>query len=75
MELAISDWVTTEFLSALYEVSVEARARFTDQHALGLRAGDTLRLAVCADHSATLCTPGRHLGKAKLAVGLTTMLL
>jgi hypothetical protein len=27
-------------------------ARFADQHALGLRAGDALHLAICADHGA-----------------------
>jgi hypothetical protein len=28
-------------------------ARFADQHVLGVRAGDVLHLAVCADHGAT----------------------
>jgi uncharacterized protein len=29
-------------------------ARFANQHVLGLRAGDALHLAICADNGATL---------------------
>src|SRR5689334_1273092 len=88
--LAISDWVATEFTSALSiklrtgqidandraevlakfaqlaadsltvvpvsRLQFRRAARFADQHTLGLRAGDALHLAVCADHGATLCT-------------------
>jgi predicted nucleic acid-binding protein len=50
-------------------------ARFADQHALGLRAGDALHLAICADHGATLCTRGRRLSEAGPALGVKTMLL
>ena len=39
-------------------------ARFADQHMLGLRAGDALHLAICADHGATLCTLDRRLSEA-----------
>jgi predicted nucleic acid-binding protein len=52
-----------------------AAARFAYQHMLGLRAGDALHLAVCADHGATLCTLDRRLGEAGLALGVRTMLL
>jgi len=52
-----------------------AAARFADQHLLGLRAGDTLHLAVCADHGATLCTLDRRLGDAGAALGVKTALL
>jgi predicted nucleic acid-binding protein len=107
--IAISDWVTTEFSSAL---SVKLRsgqiepvhradalamftrlsadsfavlpvsglqfrtaARFADQYALGLRAGDALHLAICADHGATLCTLDRRLSEAGPELGVKTMLL
>src|SRR6202034_3038586 len=35
-------------------------ARFADQHGLGLRAGDALHLAICAEQGATLCTLDRR---------------
>lgn len=49
-----------------------AAARLTDQHGLGLRAGDALHLAICADHAATLCTLDRRLGQAGDAVSVLT---
>ena len=108
-DLVISDWVTTEFSSAL---SIKLRtgqldkahradalamytrlsadsfsilpisgtqfrtaARFADQYGLGLRAGDALHLAVCADHGATLCTLDKRLSEAGPALGVKTALL
>ena len=50
-------------------------ARFADQHALGLRAGDALHLAICADHGGTLSTLDRRLSEAGSALGLRTTLL
>ncbi len=107
--LAISDWVTAEFSSALSiklrsgriepqhraealamftTMSAEtftrlpvsgaqfrAAARFADQHALGLRAGDALHLAICADHGATLCTLDRRLSETGSALGVKAALL
>jgi hypothetical protein len=95
--LAISEWVITEFSSALsikmrtgqltapnraaalskfaglvaeafsvLPISAEefrTAARFADQYKLRLRAGDSLHLAICASHGATLCTLDRDLGK------------
>lgn len=108
-DLAISDWLATEFSSALstklrtgqIETRHRARAlaafaqlcaesfavlpvsggqfrtaaRFADQHVLGLRAGDALHLAICAEHGATLCTLDQHLADAGPAVGVPTLLV
>jgi predicted nucleic acid-binding protein len=107
--LALSDWVATEFSSALSiklrtgQITSGDRAaalamfarlatdsfivmpvsrwqfrtatRFADQHVLGLRAGDALHLAICADHGATLCTLDRRLSDAGSALGIKTLLL
>lgn len=108
-DLAVSDWVATEFSSALSiklrtgQIGIPDRAealatftrlaadsfvvmpvsrlqfrtaaRFADQHVLGVRAGDALHLAICADHGATLCTLDRRLSDAGSALGIQTMLL
>jgi hypothetical protein len=108
-DLAISDWVTTEFSSALSiklraghiepaqradalamftrlttdsfavvpisRLQFRIAARFVDQHTLGLRAGDALHLAVCADRGATLCTLDRRLSDAGSVLGIKTILL
>jgi predicted nucleic acid-binding protein len=108
-DLAVSDWVATEFSSALSiklrigqimtgdraealamftrlatdsfivmpvsRLQFRTAARFADQHVLGLRAGDALHLAICADHGATLCTLDRRLRDAGSALGIKTMLL
>ena len=107
--LAISDWVTAEFSSALSiklrsgQIEMQHRAdalamfttmtadtftvppisgaqfrtaaRSADQHALRLRAGDALHLAICADHGATLCTLDRRLGEVGPALAVKTALL
>ena len=108
-DLAISDWVTTEFSSVLSiklraghigvahradvlatftrlttesftvvpvsRLQFRTAARIVERHMLGLRAGDALHLAICADHGATLCTLDRRLGEAGAALGVKTMLL
>jgi uncharacterized protein len=51
-------------------VSFRTAARFADQPALNLRAGDALHLAICAEHGATICTLDRRLGEAASVVGV-----
>jgi predicted nucleic acid-binding protein len=50
-------------------------ARFADRHELGLRAGDALHLAICADLGATLCTLDRRLAEGGAALGVGTLLV
>ncbi len=50
-------------------------ARLSDQHDLGLRAGDALHLAITVEHGATLITLDRRLAKAGSAAGVATRLL
>lgn len=90
-DLTISDWVVTEVSSALSHftrlcaesftvlpvtaVHFRTAARFADQHALSLRAGDALHLAVAGEAGATLCTLDRRLADAGTAVGVIAQLL
>jgi predicted nucleic acid-binding protein len=50
-------------------------ARFADDYALGLRAGDALHLAVAADRSATLVTLDRRLAAAASGLGFSATLI
>jgi len=49
-------------------------ARFVDQHALGLRAGDALHLATASEHGATVRTLDQRLAEAGLVLGVPTQL-
>jgi predicted nucleic acid-binding protein len=50
-------------------------ARFADQHALGLRAGDALHLAIASEHGATVQTLDQRLAEAGPMLGVSTRLL
>jgi predicted nucleic acid-binding protein len=50
-------------------------ATFVDQHALGLRAGDALHLAVASEHGATVHTLDQRLADAGPVLGIPTRLL
>ena len=50
-------------------------AKFVDQHALGLRAGDALHLAIASEHGAVVYTLDQRLAKGGLALGVPTRLL
>lgn len=52
-----------------------AAARFADQHALGLRAGDALHLAIASEHGATVHTLDQRLAEAGPALGVPAQLL
>ena len=52
-----------------------AAAKFADQQALGLRAGDALHLAIASEHGATVHTLDRRLAEAGPALGVPTQLL
>lgn len=50
-------------------------ARFVDQHALGLRAGDALHLAAASEHGATVHTLDQRLAEAGPVLGVPTQVL
>jgi len=50
-------------------------AKFVDQHALGLRAGDALHLATASEHGATVHTLDQRLADAGPVLGVPTQLL
>lgn len=52
-----------------------AAAKFADQHALGLRAGDALHLAAASEHRATVHTLDQRLAGAGPELGVPTQLL
>jgi predicted nucleic acid-binding protein len=52
-----------------------AAAKFVDQHALGLRAGDALHLATASEHGAKIYTLDRRLADAGPVLGVPTQLL
>jgi uncharacterized protein len=50
-------------------------AKFVDQHALGLRAGDALHLATASEQGATVYTLDRRVAEAGPVLGIPTQLL
>lgn len=52
-----------------------AAARFADQHALGLRAGDALHLAIASEHGAAVHTLDQRLADAGPKLGVPAQLL
>lgn len=70
-QMAAESLLTTPISSAHFRTA----ARFADQYALGLRAGDALHLAIAVDRGATLCTLDRRLAEAGQTLGLKVELL
>ena len=54
---------------------IRVAAKFADHHALGLRAGDALHLAIASEHGATVHTLDQRLAGAGPAFGVPTQLL
>lgn len=48
----------------------QTAARFADNHALGLRAGDALHLAIASQRGATVCTLVHRLAEGGMALGI-----
>jgi len=62
-------------LLAVTGAHFRAAAKFVDQHALGLRAGDALHLAVASEHGATVHTLDQRLAEAGPVLGVPAQLL
>ena len=75
--LAVFNKLVAETFIVLPVTSTHFRvaAKFVDQHALGLRAGDALHLAVAAGQGATVWTLDKRLAEAGPALGVPTQLL
>jgi predicted nucleic acid-binding protein len=69
--LAAESFTVTPVTSAQFR----AAAKFADQHALGLRAGDALHLAAASDRGATVYTLDQRMAEAGPALGIPTQLL
>jgi uncharacterized protein len=75
--LAMFNRLVSESLTMLPVTGIHFRtaAMFVDQHALGLRAGDALHLAVAAEHGATVFTLDHRLAQAGPMLGVPVELV
>jgi predicted nucleic acid-binding protein len=75
--LALFNQLVAESFTVLAVTGAHFRtaARFVDQQALGLRAGDALHLAAALEHGATVHTLDRQLAAAGPMLGVPTQLL
>jgi len=75
--LSMFNTLVAESFTVLPVTSLQFRAaaKFTDQHTLGLRAGDALHLAVASEQGATLATLDQRLAGAGPLLGVPTRLL
>lgn len=75
--LAMFNKLVVESLSVLPVTGAHFRtaAKFVDQQALGLRAGDALHLATASEHGAVVHTLDRRLAEAGPVLGVPTKLL
>lgn len=75
--LAMFNKLVVESLSVLPVTGAHFRtaARFVDQQALGLRAGDALHLATASEHGAVVHTLDRRLAEAGPVLGVPVQLV
>lgn len=75
--LALFNKLVAESLTVLPVTGAHFRtaAKFVDQQALGLRAGDALHLATASEHGATVHTLDQRLAAAGPALGVPTQLV
>jgi predicted nucleic acid-binding protein len=75
--LAMFNQLVAESFTVLAVTGAQFRtaARFVDQQALGLRAGDALHLATASEHGATVHTLDRQLAAAGPVLGVPRELL
>ena len=75
--LAVFNKLVTESFTVLPVTTGHFRtaAKFVDQHALALRAGDALHLATASAHGATVHTLDQRLTEAGPALGVATRLM
>lgn len=75
--IAVFNRLVAESFTVLPVTGAQFRtaAKFVDQHALALRAGDALHLAVALEHSQTVHTLDRRLAEAGPPLGAQTTLL
>jgi uncharacterized protein len=75
--LAIFNQLVAESFAVLRVTGGQFRtaAKFIDQYALGLRAGDALHLAIASDHGAMVHTLDRRLADAGPPLGVSMRLL
>lgn len=75
--LAMFNKLVAESFTVLGVTGAQFRtaAKFADQHALGLRAGDALHLATASEHGATVHTLDQRLADSGPALGVPAQLL
>ncbi|OHV87402.1 type II toxin-antitoxin system VapC family toxin [Mesorhizobium sp. ORS 3428] len=75
--LAMFNKLVTESFTVLSVTGGQFRAaaRFADQHAFGLRAGDALHLAIASENGATVHTLDQRLAEAGPALGVPAQML
>ena len=59
----------------VHDAAFRLATHFADRHELGIRSGEALHLAICAEAGFTLCTLDRRLAQAGPALGVSVALI